>query len=167
MPRYNTVGNDPLRTVTKDPKPQTWQSDETLFEVCEKLWEYLAANSYEDAPGVVRWQGAISNWFREAKRTNLYSPIMYLMREMGSCYIETKGSRWAGTVVRLVQPPTLEALKGVRRDHFFFEKPAINKRDEREMLIQAIDDLRRQVTELTNRVDRLENHYNKEHTTYG
>lgn len=155
MPKYETLGNDPLRTVTPEPKKQTWQSDETLFQVCADLWDYLIHHATSDDRGMY-WQGPISNWFRDNKKTNLYSPIMYLLKEMGSCYIETKGSRWAGTVVRLVKPPTLEALKGVRRDHFFYEKPAINKRAENAIQNQAIDDLRKQVVELTNRVDRLE-----------
>ena len=159
MPRYETLGNDPLRTVTPAPKPQAWQSDETLFSVCEALWDYLMHHATSDDRGTY-WQGPISNWFRENKKTNLYSPIMYLMKEMGSCYIETKGSRWAGTVVRLLRPPTLEGLKGVRRDQFFFEKPLINKRDERAIQNQAIDDLRREVTDLRNRLDRIEKKLN-------
>ena len=156
LPRHETLGNDPLRTVTPEPKKQTWQSDESLFKVCADLWDFLESNSYTDGRGIMVWQGPISNWFRDNKKTNLYSPIMYLMKEMGSCYIETKGSRWAGTVVRLLQPPTLERLKGVRRDQFFFEKPTINKRSENAIQNQAIDDLRKQVVELTKRVDKLE-----------
>ncbi len=156
MPKYETLANDPLRIVTPEPKPQSWQSDETLLVVCENLWEFLSDNAYSDEPNVLRWKGPISNWFRNNRKANLYSPIMYLMKEMGSCYIETVGNRWTDTVVRLVQPPTLENLKKVRRDHFFYEKPGINKRNEREMLVQAIDDLRKALVELTKRVDYIE-----------
>lgn len=158
MPRYETLGNDPLRTVTPEPKKQSWQSDETLFAVCESLWEFLLRGAQEDENGAY-WQGPVSNWFKDNKKSNLYSPIMYLMKEMGSCYIETKGSRWAGTVVRLVQPPTLEALKGVRRERFFYERPTINRRDANAIMMQRIDDLSKKVDELSLKIKRLESRY--------
>jgi len=158
MPLYQTLGNDPLGQLPmhNPKKAQTWYSNETLFEVCEALWSFLWENHYVDEDGITRYQGPISNWFREQKKTNLYSPIMHLMKTMDSAYIETKGSRWSGTIVRLVQPPTLEGVVAARTEEFFYEKPAISRRDAYAILQQSVDDLRKQVVQLEKRIADLE-----------
>lgn len=155
MPEIN-LGNAPDPLAKENSKRKKgWVTNEVIFGLASDFYEHMM-DTAEWRSRVLVWEGSMSKWFIERNVRHLYSPVTRILYSAGCINLASRGGGTKPSLVHLHRPPTLEEVKSLRENEFFFEKDTLTGKAKERILEQMVSDQRRQIADLTARVERLE-----------
>lgn len=98
---------------------------------CRYIFDMLKQDAQEDTEGTFIWEGSLTRWF-SAKDISIdkYNKLMQHLKAMGSVEVISSGNRWAPTMLKLNDPPTVE---------LYMKANSMGKFDKRTTRASAVD----------------------------
>lgn len=136
-------------------KKKAWITDEVIFDLASEFYHHMNSTAQQQGDVLV-WEGSMSKWFIDNGYRHLYSPITKVLYAAGCCNLASRGAGFKPSLVHLHRAPTMQEVKSLRENEFFFEKDALTGKARERMLEQMVNNHRQQIADLTARIERLE-----------